>query len=101
MDVEGQNVDAATATLEAAGFIVVRQNVVDDSVAPGTVVGQSPAAGTDVPPDSTVTLFVAVASSGPVSATPVPTLSEWAMILMIALLAFIGGRRIRRWKSID
>ena len=98
-DVEGESVDDAVAELEAEGYVVETVNVVNCSVPPGTVVDQDPDAGTSLPSGSTVTLTVAICPTGPDGSTvrAIPTLSEWGMILMIALLAFIGGRRI--WRS--
>ena len=100
-DVVGQDVTTATATLEAEGFVVGARIQQQNCIVPvGTVLDQNPDAGTDASPGSTVDLTVSACSGSALpgaSATAVPTLSEWAMILMIALLAFIGGRRI--WRS--
>ena len=39
---------------------------------------------------------VAILTVGPLSAASIPTLSEWAMIMLAALLALFGVARIRR-----
>lgn len=59
--VVGMGRDRAKATLEQAGFIVTTQQVASDSPA-GEVVEQSPSAGTERPPNSTVLLSI---SAGP------------------------------------
>jgi len=56
-DVVGQQVDAASASLQRLSLVVARQNV-DSDKAPGTVLEVNPAARTKVPKGSTVTLKV-------------------------------------------
>jgi serine/threonine-protein kinase len=58
--VVGQQVDSATATLENAGFKVVPSQVESDKT-PGTVLSQSPTAGSNEPKGATVTITVAKA----------------------------------------
>ncbi len=67
-NVIGQTYDSAASYLLGQGF-AVKRNDVDDAAAPGTVVGQSPAPNTSVPPGSTITLTV---SRGPKD-KPVPS----------------------------
>ena len=69
-DVTNQDVDSATAALEAAGFKVkvVRQDT-DDPLQDNVVISQAPEAGTEAKPNSTVTLTVGRF----VEATPPPT----------------------------
>ena len=63
-DVTGQAQDAATQTLQSAGFTVsVITKASDDGI--GTVLSTDPAAGTRVDPTSGVTLTVAVARTIP------------------------------------
>ncbi|HEY8478324.1 MAG TPA: penicillin-binding protein [Spirillospora sp.] len=58
-DVQGKTVAAATALLQAADLKVqVASGSVDSDQPKGTVVSTSPAAGTEVPPDTTVILYV-------------------------------------------
>ena len=86
----------AEAELVAAGFIVGEIFYVEAcSVASGTVLDQDPDAGVNAPPGSEVDLTVSQCTAS--SDNAIPTLSEWGMIMMIALLALIGGRRI--WRS--
>jgi serine/threonine-protein kinase len=65
-NVVGQTEDAARALLSDAGFVVGVSYTVDDSVAPGTVLSQTPIADTPADSGSTVTLLVS-------SLTPDPT----------------------------
>lgn len=57
--------DGAKATLTAAGLGWSVTETVDDTVAPGTVLSQNPAAGSEVEEDSIVALVVAIASPTP------------------------------------
>ncbi|UCM89129.1 Stk1 family PASTA domain-containing Ser/Thr kinase [Streptomyces marincola] len=57
-DVVGDPIEQATATLEAAGFVVTTQNQVDDSRPVGQVILQQPNAGTTAEPGTVVTLTV-------------------------------------------
>jgi serine/threonine-protein kinase len=57
--VVGQPVDEARAALQAAGFASTAQEEASEDAAPGTVLRQSPAAGVEAEPGSTVTLVVA------------------------------------------
>ncbi len=63
----------ARATLGNAGFNVVVINQEDGSVDPGTVLAQSPQAGTLLAAGKTVTITVATEPPPPVSPTPTPT----------------------------
>ena len=60
-NVIGSAFESAESTLQGVGFAVTREEV-EDPAAAGTVVGQSPAAGTQAPKSSVITLQV---SSGP------------------------------------
>jgi len=66
----GSTQSAATAALEAAGFVVVAVTGPSESVAAGIVIKQNPAEGAQAPEGSIVQIVV---SSGP--ATPTPTAS--------------------------
>jgi eukaryotic-like serine/threonine-protein kinase len=76
-DAVGRSFDEVAADLEAQSLTVVRQDEPTLDQAEGTVTRIEPGAGTTVPRDSTVTVFVAVAQvevpdvtgSDPVSAT--------------------------------
>jgi hypothetical protein len=99
-DVVGLSEAEAEAELEAEGFIVGETFFVENCiVTPRTVLGQDPDAGTPLPAGSQVDLTVSTASDcvSITDSTSVPTLSEWGMILMIALLVLLGGRRF--WRS--
>jgi beta-lactam-binding protein with PASTA domain/predicted Ser/Thr protein kinase len=58
-DVVGQTLDAARATLIAAGFTVVAQQQEDNKATPGTVLSQNPVAQAKAGQGSAVTLTVA------------------------------------------
>ncbi|HZE05238.1 MAG TPA: PASTA domain-containing protein, partial [Solirubrobacteraceae bacterium] len=60
-DVKGETQTAATADLTKAGFSVNTSNKATSSAPAGTVVSQSPAAGTTQPKGSTVTIVLATA----------------------------------------
>jgi serine/threonine-protein kinase len=66
--VTGQNYDSASSSLLGQGFAVKRTDV-DSSEPANTVISQSPAPNTSVPPGSTITLTV---SRGPKD-KPVPS----------------------------
>jgi serine/threonine-protein kinase len=70
-DVTGQKFDAAKSQLEAAGFVVADPIEKQSSKPPQTVLSQDPAARTQVPSGSTVTLTIAV----PVPKVTVPDVS--------------------------
>jgi penicillin-binding protein 1A len=57
--VVGMGVDAATDVLEGAGFAVSRTTAFDPAYEVGTVIGQSPAAGTEAGPGTRVEIVVA------------------------------------------
>jgi eukaryotic-like serine/threonine-protein kinase len=57
-DVEGKQENAAQATLQSDGFQVKIETDATSTEPSGTVVNQSPVGGTNVPPGSTVTIFV-------------------------------------------
>jgi len=59
-DVGGRTIDAALATLQAAGFRTNIEYVDDASSSGGTILKQNPDAGTQVRRDATITLSVAV-----------------------------------------
>lgn len=54
----GKPVAEATAAVEDSGLTTERQEVFDDQVPAGTVVGSEPVGGTELSPESTVTLVV-------------------------------------------
>ncbi|WP_137826474.1 PASTA domain-containing protein [Brevibacterium sp. 2SA] len=54
----GKPVAEATAAVEDSGLTTERQEVFDDQVPAGTVVGSEPVGGTELTPESTVTLVV-------------------------------------------
>lgn len=94
-NVVGLSEAEATTVLEDAGYGVISIYRVDCSVAPGTVVDQNPDGGEGLPTRFDVTITVAVPGdpclvdpSDP-SVNRIPTLSEWAMILLMGLLALI------------
>jgi serine/threonine-protein kinase len=58
-DVTNQTQDEATSALEAAGFIVVAEEVASNDVEEGRVVSQNPAGGSEAAPQSQVTIQVA------------------------------------------
>jgi membrane peptidoglycan carboxypeptidase len=64
-DVAGQGVDAATATLQGAGFTVADGGLVDSEVAAGTVAYTSPAGGTLLSSGDTVTLYTSTGTVPP------------------------------------
>jgi beta-lactam-binding protein with PASTA domain len=74
-EVAGTTVEAATANLTAAGFVVETRDVPDPEVAVGLVAGTDPVAGTELDQGSTVTLLV---STGP-SAVDVPNLLDLSL----------------------
>lgn len=61
-DVVGLGQDEATQTLADAGYVAAPQEQASDTVDPGIVISSDPAAGTELPVDSTVTILV---STGP------------------------------------
>lgn len=72
-DVRGQPLTDAQATLEAQGFQVATTDEVTDTATPGTVIDESPEAGSGVPDGSLVTLTVAsddTGTGGPTTASP-------------------------------
>jgi eukaryotic-like serine/threonine-protein kinase len=74
-NVVGQTVESATSALQGAGFAVATKRV-DDNSPKGTVVAQSPLAGTSQVPGTTITLSV---SRGPkTSAVPDVTSQDQA-----------------------
>ena len=75
-DVKGQSLQAAEATLTAAGLSYLIHTEPAGPNTPGTVVLQSPGPGQTVPPGSQVTLTVAQQAdpdADPDNSTPTPT----------------------------
>ena len=64
-DVVGQAEADAIAALEAAGFVVDRQESSDLLVPEGSVISQNPGGGTSAPSGSTVTIVVSTGLPGP------------------------------------
>ena len=54
----GKEFSEATQVVESSGLNPEKQEVFDDSIPPGTVIGSEPVGGTELSPDSTVTLVV-------------------------------------------
>jgi len=61
-DVAGKDADTAKAELESAGFVVASEDKPSADIEAGIVIETDPAAGTEVPSGSDVTMYV---SSGP------------------------------------
>jgi hypothetical protein len=98
-DVVGQTQSAAETAVTNAGLSVgnvTQQN--SDTVPSGSVISQNPAAGTSVAPGSSVDLVVSSGSAtvGESQVQPIPTLSEWAMILLTFVMGLVGLRSISR-----
>ena len=72
-DVVGKNRAQAVVILTKSGFKIAREDRVDATAKPGTVVDQTPAAGTSVDKGSTVTIYVAVEPPPPPSTTTTTT----------------------------
>jgi beta-lactam-binding protein with PASTA domain len=85
-DVAGQSAVDATATLVEAGFDVAERAEPSDDVAEGVAIGTEPAAGTQVPAGSTVTLLV---STGP-STVEVPDVAGQPLDDAVAELEELG-----------
>jgi membrane peptidoglycan carboxypeptidase len=64
-DVAGQSVEAATATLQGAGFVVADGGQVNSEVAAGTVAYTSPSGGTALSSGDTVTLYTSTGTVPP------------------------------------
>jgi membrane peptidoglycan carboxypeptidase len=64
-DVAGQSVEAATATLQGAGFAVADGGQVNSEVAAGTVAYTSPSGGTALSSGDTVTLYTSTGTVPP------------------------------------
>ncbi|MCR5651792.1 MAG: Stk1 family PASTA domain-containing Ser/Thr kinase [Lachnospiraceae bacterium] len=61
-DVSGQTFEAARTRLTGLGFKVESQNLASDTVPSGSVISQTPVAGTQLPAGSTITLVVSSGS---------------------------------------
>ncbi|MDX6513435.1 MAG: eukaryotic-like serine/threonine-protein kinase, partial [Gaiellaceae bacterium] len=81
----GASYDSANSQLQGAGFLVARRDV-DSSQPAGTVVSQSPTAGSFVPAKSTITLDV---SKGPKTST-VPDVTSTDQATAISILKNSG-----------
>jgi serine/threonine protein kinase len=71
-DVFGLSEEEAIDKIEARGFEADPRSIIDDKAPEGTVVDQTPDGHTDAPPDTIVTIYIAIA---PEPSTP-PTESE-------------------------
>ncbi len=91
-NVVGNTQAAATATLTAAGLNVSSASV-PSALPVGTVISQSPAAGSNASTGDTVALTIAAPIGAGGSATGVPTLSEWALILLAMLVGLVAWTR--------
>ncbi len=91
-DVVGNSQAAATATLTAAGLNVTTTSVPSEAPV-GTVVSQNPAAGSNASAGDTVALAIAAPVGAGGSATGVPTLSEWALVLLAMLVGLVAWVR--------
>jgi len=94
-NVIGNTEAAAVAAINAAGLSPsVTSRPYSNVVAAGRVITQSPAGGVNVGPGATVQLAV---SRGPApvggGATGVPTLSQWALILLAMLVGLVAWKR--------
>jgi eukaryotic-like serine/threonine-protein kinase len=83
---KGQSYDDASAALKKLGLVPVEQQVASSTIAPGAVIGSSPASGSSVPPKSDVTVTV---SSGP-SSLSVPSLTGLTVAAATAKLKQLG-----------
>ncbi len=92
-DVVGQDQATASANITAAG-LTPQINLVFDGAPAGTVIAQNPAAGSNASQNDDVVLTV---SQGPApaggGATGVPTLSQWALILLAMLVGLVAWKR--------
>ena len=68
-DVAGQSVEAATSTLEGAGFAVANGGQVNSEVGAGLVASTSPTGGTSLSSGDTVTLYTSTGSVPPPPST--------------------------------
>ena len=94
----GQTQAAAQTAITGAGLTVGAVTTQPSTTVPaGSVISQNPAAGASVAAGSTVALVV---SSGPPAVgAPIPTLSEWALLLLSLLLGGVVWRTHARRAS--
>ena len=109
-DLVGKTVAEALAALAGLPLRIVRVDSVPTSAGNGTVVRQSPPAGSQVPPGTGISLVLGVATS-PVAATvPVPPGPAsppawparplpWAIILTVVVLALAAAQGLWRWRK--
>ncbi|WP_059010131.1 Stk1 family PASTA domain-containing Ser/Thr kinase [Streptomyces specialis] len=71
-DVVGDDFDSAKQELEQAGFVVPRQDQIDDSREENTVISQNPRAGSEIQPNEVITLYVAIPSATEPATAQVP-----------------------------
>ena len=96
-DVAGQSAADATAALVGAGFDVAEMEQASDDVAEGVAIGTDPAAGTQAPAGTTVTLFV---STGP-STVEVPDVVGQPVADAVAELEGLGFTTSQEEQSSD
>jgi hypothetical protein len=71
-DTTGNTEAVATGKLTALGLVVRRQEQLDPTATPGTVIATEPTAGTEVPIGSQITLIIAKALPSPPAQSPPP-----------------------------
>lgn len=76
------------------GAIAVDQIVICEVSGTPTDAGESPVTGTGG--TSTATTTVTVSAAAAAALTPVPTMAQWSLLLMGALLGLLGAARLRR-----
>jgi serine/threonine-protein kinase len=87
-DVVGADVAAATAELEAAGFVVAREDAGSDEVPAGLVIRQDPTAGTRQAEGSTITITVST-GAGLVRLPNVVSLTDLGATLDLEALGLV------------
>ncbi|WP_326598099.1 Stk1 family PASTA domain-containing Ser/Thr kinase [Streptomyces sp. NBC_01803] len=93
-DVVGDTFDAAKQELEAAGFVVTRQDQIDDSREENTVIRQDPRAGSQLEPSGVVTLYVAIPSNTEPPTEEVPNVGGQSLTDARAALQAAGFTNI-------
>ncbi|HEX7299294.1 MAG TPA: Stk1 family PASTA domain-containing Ser/Thr kinase [Solirubrobacteraceae bacterium] len=96
-DVTGKSFDEAKSELEAAGLKATRKDQDSEDEDPGTVLGQSPKAGTQAPEDSAVQLTVAREPSQ----VAVPDVSGEDQAVAIRELSAAGFEIDRQTRDVD
>jgi hypothetical protein len=84
----------AGRTIPAAGSCTVTVNVT--AAVNGSYVNILPAGALVTTTGTNAAPAIAILNVGPFAAAPIPTLSEWAMIMLASLLVLFGVGGIRR-----